>query len=418
MILALLTSSYPYDYAAEQTFLEEEVRILAGKFERVILVPRYCRGRRFSLPDGVEVDESYAEAFYDSRLPLSEVLRSAFSSCFWSDLFARPAILARPSALARLAEFLAKARLTRNWVKSWLLRLGAAPREVIFYTYWFDETAMGIGMAKRNMPEIRVVSRAHGYDLYEERHEFPYLPCRRAAISLVDRLIPDSDAGLKYLQMKYPQAGDKYQTGRLGVGASGFKSPASADGAFRIVSCSRIVPVKRVGLLMEGVLQAAVRRTDVRFNWTHFGEGEERDAMRKYAAEKFPPNARADFPGYESQRALFEFYRDNPVDVFVNVSVSEGAPVAVMEALSCGIPVIATAVGGNVELVSSRNGILLPANPSPDEIASALLAMYEDRKGSLEKREASFQVWREKYNAPVNFTNFADDLMEIRRQRG
>lgn len=418
MILVLFTTSYPYDFGAEQTFLEEEIRILAEKFERVILVPRYCRGRKFSLPQGVEVDESFASLFSGERISLWLALRSLFSPCFWSDLFFRPALLTHPSALARLVEFLSDARRIQRWVEAWFSRSALLPQDVIFYTYWFDETAMGIGMAKRNIPEIRVVSRAHGYDLYEERHEFPYLPCRRAAISLVDRLIPDSDAGLKYLQMKYPQAGDKYQTGRLGVGASGFKSPASADGAFRIVSCSRIVPVKRVGLLMEGVLQAAVRRTDVRFNWTHFGEGEERDAMRKYAAEKFPPNARADFPGYESQRALFEFYRDNPVDVFVNVSVSEGAPVAVMEALSCGIPVIATAVGGNVELVSSRNGILLPANPSPDEIASALLAMYEDRKGSLEKREASFQVWREKYNAPVNFTNFADDLMEIRRQRG
>jgi hypothetical protein len=74
-------------------------------------------------------------------------------------------------------------------------------------------------------------------------------------------------------------------------------------------------------------------------------------------------------------------------------------------------------VGGNVEIASSRNGILLSANPSPDEIASALLAMCEDREENAQKREASLQVWREKYNAPVNFTNFADALIQIRRER-
>jgi glycosyltransferase involved in cell wall biosynthesis len=330
MILVLFTASYPYDYAAEQTFLEEEVRILAGKFERVILVPRYCRGRKFSLPDGVETDESYAGLFAASRLSIWRALRSAFSSCFWRDLAARPAILTHPSALARLAGFLENARLTQKWVEAWFSRLALPPQDAIFYTYWFDETAMGIGMAKRNIPEIRVVSRAHGYDLYEERHDFPYWPCRRAAISLTDGIFPDSEAGLKYLQAKYPQFESKYRTGLLGIASPGFKSSSSTDGAFRIVSCSRLVPVKRVRLLLEGILQAAARKKDLRFYWTHFGEGDERERLREGAARNFPPNAKADFPGYESQRALFEFYRDNPVDVFVNVSASEGTPVAVM----------------------------------------------------------------------------------------
>jgi glycosyltransferase involved in cell wall biosynthesis len=277
---------------------------------------------------------------------------------------------------------------------------------------------MGIGMAKEEDSDICVITRAHGYDLYEERYDFPYWPCRRASIFFMDRIFPDSESGLKYLQTRYPKFFPKYETGLLGVNYPGFLTAPSTDCKLRIVSCSRIVPVKRVDLLMEGILKAASSRSDIQFHWSHFGEGIARAQMQARAVKLFPSNASVNFPGYESQQALYDFYRNNPVDVFINVSESEGTPVAIMEAISCGIPIIATAVGGNVEIVSDRNGILLSANPEPDEIASALLAMYEDHNESKRKRMESFRVWREKYNASVNFTNFADVLIKIRTQRG
>lgn len=418
MILVLFTTSYPYDFGAEQTFLEEEVRILAGKFERVILVPRYCVGNKFPLPDGIEVDESYAGLFSGKRLSIPVILRSIFSTYLLLDLVARPSILLHPAVLARLVKFIGNAILTREWIKSWLLRYSLDPSELVFYTYWFDDASMGIGMTKRDAPDICVISRAHGYDLYEERHDFAYWPCRRAAISLMDRVFPDSESGIKYLQSKYPEFCSKYETSLLGVTSPGFLVVPSQDRGLRIVSCSRLVPVKRVDLLMEGVLQAARSRSEIQFYWKHFGEGDTRGQMQAYAARNFPPNASASFPGYESRQVLYDFYRNNPVDVFVNVSESEGTPVAVMEAIGCGIPVIATAVGGNTEVVSERNGILLSANPGPDEIALALIDMFEHRNQSEGKRIESFRVWQEKYDASVNFANFADLLIKIRNQRG
>ncbi len=50
-----------------------------------------------------------------------------------------------------------------------------------------------------------------------------------------------------------------------------------------------------------------------------------------------------------SNAEVFQFYRDNKVDLFVNASTSEGLPVSIMEAISFGIPSIATNVGGLVK---------------------------------------------------------------------
>lgn len=44
---------------------------------------------------------------------------------------------------------------------------------------------------------------------------------------------------------------------------------------------------------------------------------------------------------------VYDFYRNNDVDVFVNLSESEGIPVSIIETISFGVPVVATDVGGN-----------------------------------------------------------------------
>lgn len=64
------------------------------------------------------------------------------------------------------------------------------------------------------------------------------------------------------------------------------------------------------------------------------------------------------FTGYQSD--ISAYYR--VLDIFVLPSLSEGLPNAVLEAMSFGIPVICTSVGGVPEVIDGDNGILVPAN--------------------------------------------------------
>jgi glycosyltransferase involved in cell wall biosynthesis len=67
------------------------------------------------------------------------------------------------------------------------------------------------------------------------------------------------------------------------------------------------------------------------------------------------------------------------LDVFVLPSRAEGISNTILEAMACGVPVIATAVGGNVELVAAgETGMLVPAD-DPPALAAALLALGGDR---------------------------------------
>jgi glycosyltransferase involved in cell wall biosynthesis len=76
-------------------------------------------------------------------------------------------------------------------------------------------------------------------------------------------------------------------------------------------------------------------------------------------------------------------------DVFVLASLNEGLPLAVMEALALGLPVVATAVGGIPEVVDSGcEGLLVPP-ARPRELAAALLTVLTDAERRRSMAEAA-----------------------------
>jgi sugar transferase (PEP-CTERM/EpsH1 system associated) len=85
-------------------------------------------------------------------------------------------------------------------------------------------------------------------------------------------------------------------------------------------------------------------------------------------------------------------------DVFVLPSQGEGLSNTILEAMASGLPVVATDVGGNGELVDRRTGLLVPAS-SPELLADALGRYLDDRTlvrqhGDLARRKAenSFSI--------------------------
>jgi len=79
-------------------------------------------------------------------------------------------------------------------------------------------------------------------------------------------------------------------------------------------------------------------------------------------------------PAFEEQK--FEFFRQ--ADVFVYPSFHEGIPMAVIEAMACGLPVVATRVGGLPDLIQEDvNGFLVPPG-RPDALADKIALLIRD----------------------------------------
>jgi len=82
------------------------------------------------------------------------------------------------------------------------------------------------------------------------------------------------------------------------------------------------------------------------------------------------------FKGYVTRDRLIQIYQNAYLQVVP--SHYEGLPTVLLEGMSCGLPVVATAVGGNVEVISSGvNGFLVPPK-APDAMSKIILQLLDN----------------------------------------
>jgi len=154
---------------------------------------------------------------------------------------------------------------------------------------------------------------------------------------------------------------------RNGIDKSVFRPgptrPRPADQVLTIGALGRLVHQKGFDVLLRA-LPAVAAQSPVRL--VIAGEGELRPELQA-AADGLPVS----FPGaLQGPRAVADFLRS--LDLFVMPSRYEGLPNAVLEALACGVPVVATDVPGMAEAAGDA-ARMVPAE-DPDALAEAILS--------------------------------------------
>lgn len=85
---------------------------------------------------------------------------------------------------------------------------------------------------------------------------------------------------------------------------------------------------------------------------------------------------RFEFFGYVDKSRLIDIYQN--ATIFVQPSYYEGLPTTLLEAMSCGIPVVATSISGNIDIIKSGyNGLLIPTK-SPIKMVDAISLLLEN----------------------------------------
>jgi glycosyltransferase involved in cell wall biosynthesis len=95
------------------------------------------------------------------------------------------------------------------------------------------------------------------------------------------------------------------------------------------------------------------------------------------------------------------------MDAFVLPSRWEGLSLALVEALGAGLPTVATAVGGNPEVIcEGRTGLLVPPN-EPPALADALEALLRDRPSARELGAAASRDVRARFSIEQHVAEIA-----------
>lgn len=116
---------------------------------------------------------------------------------------------------------------------------------------------------------------------------------------------------------------------------------------------------------------------------------------------------------------ILDLYAKEDFNLFVNTSSSEGLPVSIMEAMSFGIPVVATDVGGVREIVKDgSNGYLLEKDFTEDELSSLIEKFIQMPEGEYQRfcTEAR-KTWEERFNAKKTYEEFVSEIVRLAQSK-
>jgi len=134
------------------------------------------------------------------------------------------------------------------------------------------------------------------------------------------------------------------------------------------------------------------------------GDGDEKEEYIKLAKDK-NVYEQVIFSSYVPRKKMPRKYQD--ADVFVLPSYNEGMSNALLEAMSCGLPVVVTNVGGTEELVDKTNGFVFsPGNV--EELVKILKELYFNKE-KLEELGKNSRKKAEQFN----WNNIANKYLEL-----
>lgn len=412
-VLILLARRFPFNHGevAAEVYLESEIVHLSRSFDRILAFGAEadhsdaptCRlpENVIPIPLGCRVGKAekarMAIRGIGYTLQAPQQVRDALSS----DRTVNPARMAFRNYIA------ARAYMKYKRAARAVQEASLSPTHI--YSFWLYDSALAAVWLQALYPQAVLFSRAHGYDVYQERNALRYLPFREYLLNRLGHVFPCSEYGARYISACWPGCRCTLSVSYLGTGDMPDRSGEPAGHPFSIVSCSRVVSVKRVHLIADAL--ALLDAEGVSASWTHIGDGplleQVANTVKGFASVK------VSLLGRMRHEDVIALYGREHFDLFVNVSSSEGVPISIMEACGTGIPVLTTDVGGTHEIVADgQNGKLLDGDTNPREIADAIvrfMRLSDERIACM--RRASREIWERNFRVSNNVRRMMDVVM-------
>ena len=149
--------------------------------------------------------------------------------------------------------------------------------------------------------------------------------------------------------------------------------PAEEAALYDLIWTGRLVEVKRMDIFLQAVKNVVDKIPDVRA--VIVGDGKLNEELRRMVCD-LGIDRNVSFAGYQDD--IENWLRKSKV--FVLTSDSEGLSLSMMEAMMCGLPVVASDVGDLGDLVENGvNGYLVPRR-SPDLFADRIIELLTDAR--------------------------------------
>lgn len=410
------------------SFVINDIKRIAEKIDTIYLFSANKLEGKEALPENVIVYDGFID--WQNFKPIKIVLNNFFAilEIYINECITLKKILPFKKSIALLASNIFKAECAMKIIKFEREKGIKTPHSsplipipqtcgtfsLIGYSFWFYD-CIYLAWMRKNGWIGKAITRAHGGDLFEERGSLGgKILFRNFQLKYLDKVLSVSQTGSNYLLNKYTKFQRKIETVYLGSPNHEFSNPINTNNHFVMVSCANIRDIKRIHKIAE-----MLQYVDFPLTWYHIGdenlESKNDPTIPIYIENKKKLqnqyNVKYIVKGNLSNEEILQFYKETPIDLFVSLSEAEGVPVSMMEAISFGIPILSTDVGGCKEIVTEKTGVLIPLQTEMSEIAKIISEFKESYQNKSEFREGVRAYMEKHFNAENNYKQLLNNFI-------
>ena len=284
----------------------------------------------------------------------------------------------------------------------------------VVHAHWATiPTAMGIVIKKMTGTSLSIT--AHAWDIFLSPPEL-----LKEKIALSNGVVTCTGYNVKYLKnICIPEDKDKIWLNYHGLDFSVFENlPSNSlnDGTLKIVAVGRLVEQKGFIYLIRSLFELG--KKDIPVSLTIIGDGPLEHEL-KNEAKGLPKGVSIHFVGRVAHMETLRTMANSDVMVAPSVVAADGdrdgIPNVVIEAMACGLPIVASNVSGIPEIViNNETGFLIePSNP--EALAEAFMKIFSDRENATKMGAVGREMMRERFDVNKNIQEFLG-LLEIFHQ--
>ena len=399
---SIIIISEEFPYGGGEVFLEKELNHFCRKFDAIYLFPLNKKGaEQRKTPENCSVHLDLCELNQGAKLSNFQNL-SSFIRALWIELVVGKKISCFKKKFKYNLSVLKNGIYLCNTLYEFMLKHKLQSLQC--YSVWNNKGALLFSLLKAQKKIPSFTFRFHGYDLFDERHDDLYIPFRFLNLYHSKEVHLLSKAGLNYIAGKEPRFMNKYKLSYFGVYDKGI-NPLNKDAVFTLVSCSNVISLKRVELIVE-----SLKHITFPLRWVHFGTGENYEKV-SHSVVGLNLTTQVELKGQTPNEVVIDFYKNTSVSLFIHLSETEGLGVALIEAISFGIPVMGCDTGGVPEIVNDQTGILLPVEVTPEEVADKIATFRDSELNSVEFRKGIRNFWRANFDAEKLYDEFVQTML-------
>lgn len=195
-----------------------------------------------------------------------------------------------------------------------------------------------------------------------------------------------------------------------GINIENFSLKTSLENSstLQLGMCGRLARDKNIERLLEMVAQIKMKQPALKIQLSLAGSGEHEQKLKRHCSIlKIEENV--DFRGFLNEQELIQWF--HTLDIYTHSSTAETLSTSIMQAMSCGLPVLAHDLPGMSSLISQRkNGILVKENTTENWIVETIPVLTNSELRNTLGRAARITI--EKYFSHTSCWNSYRTLVE------